>query len=251
MTATASKQTEVRTSRRASTEGNDWVRLLAWTAGLVAAVDIIFFMLIAALIPPLAVGAVLTIVGLLLLRANKQRWGVGVLGVTSLLLLLASAPFAVDHLAHPESGIDWVHAVVAVFGRVLAIAIVVPAWRRASDTAVRRVRLASLGALAGILVIAAVATFATTGETAEAGDVIAPVEEAAFPTEIVVDRGGVVFVDNVDMFRHTFTVEGTGIDAELPALQGVRVPIDLAPGSYELICAVPGHEFMTGTLTVR
>jgi uncharacterized cupredoxin-like copper-binding protein len=37
----------------------------------------------------------------------------------------------------------------------------------------------------------------------------------------------------------------------VPASQGVRVPIDLPTGSYEVICAVPGHEAMSGTLEVR
>jgi hypothetical protein len=53
------------------------------------------------------------------------------------------------------------------------------------------------------------------------------VDQATFPGSIEVDGGTVLFVDNRDPVRHTFTVEGTGIDVELPARQAARVPIDL------------------------
>jgi plastocyanin len=77
------------------------------------------------------------------------------------------------------------------------------------------------------------------------------VEEAAFPARIAAATGDTLFVDNRDLFRHTFTVEGTDLDVELPATQGVRIPLELAPGSYEVVCAVPGHEFMQASLEVR
>ena len=57
-------------------------------------------------------------------------------------------------------------------------------------------------------------------------------------------------VDNADPFRHTFTIEGAGVDVEIPAGRTVEVPLDLQPGTYDYICAVPGHEAMTGTLVV-
>jgi uncharacterized cupredoxin-like copper-binding protein len=46
-------------------------------------------------------------------------------------------------------------------------------------------------------------------------------------------------------------VEELGIEAGLPPGTSRRVAIgDAAPGEYELICSVPGHEGMTGTRTV-
>ena len=44
------------------------------------------------------------------------------------------------------------------------------------------------------------------------------------------------------VFRRTSTVLGTAIDVELLAATGVRVPIDLPVGLYDVICHSPGHE---------
>jgi plastocyanin len=68
---------------------------------------------------------------------------------------------------------------------------------------------------------------------------------------IEIASGGTVFVANHDRVRHTFMVEELGIEAGLPPGTPRRVAIgDAAPGEYELICSVPGHEGMTGTRTV-
>lgn len=227
-----------------------WTRLLAWSAGVVALVDAVVMMLIGEIIPPLAVGIALTAIGLAALR----RWrgvGIGVLGAGSLLMLVGTVPFAVDHLPHAQSGIDFFHSWVSIVGRLIAVGAAVAAWRAAAPRGARRAGAASLAALCVVLAVAAVATIATSGDSAEPGDIVAEVEDAAFPELVEVDAGGALLVDNRDAFRHTFTVEGTAIDVELPALQGARVPVDLAPGDYDLLCSVPGHDFMSGTLRVR
>ncbi len=95
------------------------------------------------------------------------------------------------------------------------------------------------------------------------GDVVLVAEDADYFPEgedlnrkedarITVERDGAVFVDNKDLYRHTFTVESLGIDEEVPAGVDRRVVIDAEPGRYEFICDVEGHEEdMKGTLTVR
>jgi plastocyanin len=227
-----------------------WPRLLAWSAGAVAAVDLIFFALIQHVIPPLAAGALLTGIGLVVLRRSR-RWGIGILGVTGLVMLLGNAPFALGHLPHPESGIDWVHSVVGLFGRLLVVVAAVAAWRGAAPAAGRRLATVATGLLGAVVVIAAVASLLSSGVAAADGDVAVPIERGAFPAQVTMDAGGILFADNQDLFRHTFTVEGTAIDVELPARQAARIPVDLAPGTYDVLCAVPGHDGMTSTLTVR
>jgi hypothetical protein len=96
-----------------------------------------------------------------------------------------------------------------------------------------------------------VATAATSGDERRDGDITVSIDSTAFPDQIVAGSGDVLFIDNSHIFRHSFTVEGTDIDAELPALQAVRVPIDIPTGTYTVICNVPGHEEMTGVLIVE
>jgi len=90
-----------------------------------------------------------------------------------------------------------------------------------------------------------------TGDEFGTGDVRVPVADAAFPAGIEAATGDALFIDNQDLFRHTFTVTGTDVDVELPAAVGVRVPLDLEPGVYEVACQVPGHDFMTTTLDLQ
>jgi plastocyanin len=123
--------------------------------------------------------------------------------------------------------------------------------RHSSPAGARRFGVAAVGLAAATVAVAAVAMATSSGEDAEADDVPVVLEEAAFPERIAVASGSTLFLDNRDLFRHTFTVEGTDLDVELPAAQGVRIPIDLGPGSYEVTCAVPGHDFMRASLEVR
>jgi plastocyanin len=229
--------------------GRAWRRLLATLALVVAGSDLVFFGLIAEVIPPLAVGIVLTLIGLALLR-RRPRAGIAVLGLSGLLMLVGNAPFAVEHLGHPASPIDFVHAVIGTVGRVLVIAAAVGAWREATAQGARRLAVICVGLAAAMSLGTTVATIASSGEEVVAGDIEVVVEQAAFPDVVRVSAGDTLFVDNADVFRHTFTVEGIGLDVDLPAMQGARAVVDAPPGSYAVTCEVPGHDFMTGTLEV-
>jgi plastocyanin len=230
--------------------GSSWVTVLAATTAIVAVVDLAFFAVIREVIPPLAVGAVLTGLGIWLL-GRRRRAGIAVLGVTSIVNLLGGLGFAVAHLGHPDSGVDWSHSVIGTLGRLVAIGAAVAAWRGASDAVARRTGVIALGSLGLVVVVALVATVATTGDEAEPGDVAVVLDQASFPDPLELDAGSVAFVDNRDLIRHTFTVAGTDLDVDVPARQAVRVPIELDAGTYELVCEIPGHESMTATLTVR
>jgi plastocyanin len=226
-----------------------WIQVLTWLTVAIAATDLLFFVLIAEVVPPLAVGAVLTAVGIATVR-RAPRTGIVVLGATNLLLLIGNAPFAIDHLAHPASALDFTHAVTGSVGRALAVVATVGAWRGASPSGARRFGVATVGLAAATVAVSAVAMAVSSGDDADADDVPVTLEQAAFPERITAAPGSTLFVDNRDLFRHTFTVVDTDLDVALPAAQGVRIPIGLAPGSYEVICAVPGHEFMQATLEV-
>jgi plastocyanin len=253
MTDTTASPSAPSTGRRpaaGSPPSSTWLPLLGISALVIAGLDLVFLALIAEIVPPLVVGAVLSLVGVVVLRV-RPRVGIVVLGLTTVVMLLGSLPFAVDHLAHPDSGIDWAHAVIGIAGRFVVLAAVVGAWRTASDASARRAGVGSLALLGLVAAVALVATVVTSGDDLQPGDVVLDITATEFPEILTVQQGDVLYVDNQHMFRHTFTVEGTDIDVALPALQGIRVPIDLPPGTYELICDVPGHDAMTGQLVVE
>ena len=88
------------------------------------------------------------------------------------------------------------------------------------------------------------------------GDTSAHPSPALMPSRTLPDsltasaRAVGVFVENQDPFRHTFTIAGRGVDVEIPAGTDRRIQLDPAPGTYQFHCTVPGHESMTGTITV-
>jgi hypothetical protein len=247
MSLTSSRSTPLATTRGS---GVGWMGVLVGSTALVAAVDLGFLALVGELIPPLVAGAALSVVGVLVVR-RAQVAGVVILALTNLLMLIGAAPFAVDHLAHPDSGIDWIHAVVGMGGRIIALVAAVAVWRSVSESSARMVSVVGIGLLGVVTLVGLTATALTSGDDRQPGDVLLDITATEFPERIEVSSGDVLFIDNRHMFRHTFTVEGTDIDVALPALQGVRVAIDLPPGVYEVLCDVPGHEAMTGQLIVR
>jgi plastocyanin len=84
-----------------------------------------------------------------------------------------------------------------------------------------------------------------------AGDAKLVSESMSFePEELVVTAGSGIWMENRDGVRHTFTVEGTDLDLNVPGDSAGRTDLDLDPGTYQVICGVPGHEAMSMQLTI-
>lgn len=243
MTASATETTE-------SPPTTAWDRLLVSAVGVVIAADVTVQVLAQTVIPPLAIVTLVSLIGLGLYRW-KRRVGIVVLGLTALVWGLGSIGFSADHLQHPESGIDFVHATIEVVGRTAIVIAAIAAWRNATGAWTRRVAIGAGAVLAAAAVVGTATSVASAGDTPQSGDAEATIEHAEFPEEIRVAAGDSLYVENADLFRHTFTVEDTTIDAEVPSRRGTRVQVDLPAGSYTVLCAVPGHEFMQSTLVVE
>lgn len=226
-----------------------WIRLLGWAAAVSGAADVALMALMGAVIPPVAAGVALSFVGIALL-GRRRRAATALLAAVSTLLVVTSAPFAVPHLSHPESAIDFGHAVVHLGGRLVAVSAAVGAWRSASPLTARLLKRVAFGLLLATVITIGVAAGASTDETASPGDIRVPVEKFAFPPEVRMASGGTLFVHNRDLTRHTFTVRGTSVSEQLRPGVGARFRVDLAPGTYPLVCDVPGHEAMRATLIV-
>jgi plastocyanin len=229
---------------------NPWLVPLVALTSIVALGDVVFMALIPSPIPPLVAGVALTLIGIALVRRRRGA-AVVVLGLTSAALAIAGIAFLSSHLTHPGSPIDFLHAVLAIIGRALAVVAAVGAWRGGSTSGARRLAATALG-LAGLAVaVSGIATLLTDGEPVRDGDVPVAITGSQFPATIVVERGQTLHIDNQDLFRHTFTAPATELDVDLPASTAARATVDLPAGSYDVICDVAGHEHMTAHLEVR
>lgn len=231
---------------------NPWQRTAAIGAGVMAAWAVALQLFAGEFIPPVAViGAVFAALAVSL-RAVNRRWIGLVAGVVPLLALAGNVPILAFDLSHPEEATVFVLAAISVVAALVTSVAGFLVWFRRTGNPLP---LAAAGV--GVVVVAAAVGAVAAGgvESAAAldSDVAVVTRALAFePTEIVLtvdDRG--LWVDNVDPFRHTLTVEGTDIDLQLPGSSSQRIDVDLAPGSYAVVCAVPGHEAMTATLTVE
>jgi plastocyanin len=93
---------------------------------------------------------------------------------------------------------------------------------------------------------------AATGATGPNADVSVSLNNYLFdPATVRVSSGDVVAVRNANAKTpHTFTVVGEDVDLELAPLTTETTTIDLAPGTYQLICRFHESLGMKATLKV-
>lgn len=184
----------------------------------------------------------------------------GLLGRLALLALFADIvfwmlPAAWSNVRHRDDLIDVAIPIALTAIPALGLVAVIALWRNREATT--RALPAAAGALVVIAALIGVSRIPAVGESQEAqpGDLLVDATDASFePDELTVDAGRVgVVVDNTDLFWHTFTIDELEVDIRLPGGASRRTEFDAAPGTYELVCAIPGHEAlgMEGTLTVE
>ena len=95
-------------------------------------------------------------------------------------------------------------------------------------------------------------TTGATGATGANADVSVSLNNYLFdPATVRVSSGDVVAVRNANAKTpHTFTVVGEDVDLELAPLTTETTTIDLAPGTYQLICRFHESLGMKATLKV-
>lgn len=198
----------------------------------------------------------------LLVANGLLRWRSGLAGTVVAGLVAADIAFwmlpaAATNLANGETvGAVFVPAALACGSVVLVVACAFELWDRRRPARARgRGPLFALGLGAAVLALATVAGLLGATDGPEAGDVEVVAHDTAFePDHLEVDAGPTTFyVSNDDLFWHTFSINDTDVDVALATRGHQRVSVDLEPGTYELVCRVPGHESlgMTGTIVVR
>jgi plastocyanin len=231
--------------------GEGWRRVAAIAAATWAVWGVGLTIIIQEIEPFILIFAVVPIVawGVTVWKPGKASYTT--FGALGLITILINMPFLIGDLSHPESAVSFNIGTVALLAAVLQTLVGVRVWARLSDRFARRSwQTAGVMLLVG-LAISLVAAMSLEDDVAQAGDTTIRAHRVEFlPGSFTATSGGAVFVENEDPTRHTFTIEALGINVELPGNTARRVEISAAPGTYEVICAVPGHENMKATLTI-
>jgi plastocyanin len=231
--------------------GAGWRRVAAivaitwavWAVALTAIIgEIEPFILIFGLVPVAAWGVTLW-------KPGKASYTV--FGALGLITIILNMPFLVSDLAHPESALGFNIGSVALLAALLQTLVGVRVWVSLSERFAARAWQVAAGLFVVGLAVSIIAAAGLEDDEAVAGDVRIVTEKIEFaPVSMTVESGGALFIENKDPGRHTFTVDSLDLDVELPANTARRVVIAAPPGTYEVHCAVPGHEDMTATLVV-
>lgn len=179
------------------------------------------------------------------------------LGIASLGVLLTSAPFLVEALAHPESLVDFLPLVAFTLSTLVGTVAAIPSFRLgagpdAASRVARGIALAAGVSLVAASLLSVVAFAGVDNVPARADDVLVVTEDIEFaPGSINVEGGSIsVHVTNRDDTRHTFTIDELGVDLNVPPSSTQRVSFEAGPGTYRFYCR-PHPPDMEGVLVVE
>lgn len=228
-----------------------WRLLAGATALVLILIGVVIQVTQDAVIPPLVVLALAFVVGLVLL-VTRPRAGSITIGAAAVVMVVANLPFVAEDLTHPESIWSFLPAAVGVVGALVGLVVLVGALRRSDDGAVPYVGVIAGVAVLGLVAFAAIQTSGQPDDARQEGDFGLFAQDFAFVPDTIDSASGEigVFLGNDDLVRHTFTIDELGVHEELPSKAFVRFSFEAEAGTYEFTCDVPGHEDMTGTLTV-
>ena len=229
-----------------------WDRVLAAAAATVALWAVLVSFL-AGEVLPFAVGlGVLygVLAAAALLWPGRVVYWVAI--VVSIVTLAGGAQFVVSDLGHPESALAFVPALLPELARLTVIFAAVGALRRWDTNLARRVVAVSVGVFVVLALVSVGLSVAQDDDVAQNGDLLVEGKDILWMPDLLTAPAGQVgvFIENRDPVRHTFVIEQLGVEVELPTSASRRVEFSAPAGTYQIICTVPGHENMTGTLVI-
>jgi hypothetical protein len=203
------------------------------------------------IIPPVMVIGLVFLAFIPYLKGERRRVGLAA-AIFGLAAYLGNLPIILDDLQNPDSAPSFILQLLSTVGVFLVIAGGVGAFSGRPTRLLRPLALAAAGVfLAGTFGSVAIAA-STESAVALPDDVQVTAQQLMWaPEEVVIsgDNSG-IWIENKDGTRHTFTIPELGIDVAVPGLKARRIDIDAAPGTYQIICTVPGHDNMTGILII-
>lgn len=231
------------------TTTTDWMKV-ARAGAITMVVWSIVLNVMAGGIPPVMVIGVIYLLFVPFLRGERPRLGLG-FAVLGVLTIAGNIPIVIDDASNPESAPAFILNLLALVAIAVCVIGGVAAFRRAGTAAIAKVaRIAPAVFIAGAAFSLVMAS-QVPADPALPGDFELAAAGAEWESTVIeVASGDGLWVDNQDGIRHTFAIESEGFEFEIPALKSARTTVDVAPGTYDFICTVPGHESMTGTITV-
>jgi len=227
-----------------------WRGLLFRSAFAAVVVLVVVQLLARQVIPPLVVGGVLLVIGLVWLR-RPGRGPVIFVAIVAVLFLLTNLAFAIPSLGHPESAFDFVSVGAILVSLIVAagVALTELRSRSAPGRAPRIIGIASFGLVVLMAIVGAVAAASTKDDAGVAGDLALGAKSVKWTTNSLTATAGqvAILVDNADSTRHDFTIDDV-VKKDLPERTVRRVTFDAKAGSYKYYCSI--HTDMKGTLTV-
>ncbi len=214
--------------------------------------SLVLQLLAGTVIPPVAVIGLAFLVFAVFLKGERRKLGLG-LAVFAVLAVVGNLPVIADELQNPESAPAFILNLFSLSAVAVAAIAGVNAFRNRDTGPIKPIALAAVGVFVAGTVVSLLAAAATPSDEALATDLAVTAHQVMWapdPIVISADATG-LWVDNRDGIRHTFTIPELGIDVEVPAWKARRIPIDAAPGTYQIICRVPTHEDMTATLMIE
>ncbi len=229
-----------------------WDRVLAAAAATVALWAVLVSFL-AGEVLPFAVGlGVLygVLAAAALLWPGRVVYWVAI--VVSIVTLAGGAQFVVSDLGHPESALAFVPALLPELARLTVIFAAVGALRRWDTNLARRVVRVSVGVFVVLALVSVGLSVAQDADVAQSGDLLVESKGILWIPDLLTAPAGQVgvFIENRDPVRHTFVIEQLDVEVEVPTSTSRRVEFSAPAGTYQIICTVPGHANMTGTLVI-
>lgn len=230
--------------------GMSWRGLLAAAVVTNGLAQAAFMLLVGSVIPPAVVLLTVQLLGLAVL-SRRERTGAGIVALGGAAQFAAYLSFALPNLGMPNSPLDFLDATL---GFLTAATMVI------GGVALLRQRTGSPHrlALAGAVIIVVAAVVATIGGLTASSDALDAGEIEVIsdgylwiPTELVAASGDTLHIDNRDPSHHVFAIPALGLEVDLAGSTARDLPLDgAAPGTYEYVCPVPGHEAMIGTIEI-
>lgn len=208
----------------------------------------------AGFLDPLLTGFALMFLSSLWWHRAERRRRVVVFTILATVTMAINMVFGNSDFSHPESAGSFVPQLFVTVALALALIGAVGLLARADDARAPTVLAVGVGVfLLGLTVSLSLSANAPS-DAVQPTDVIVDAQGFAWaPAEVLFDpsQHDGLWVDNRDMAHHILAVPELGIEVDVPALKARRVDVgEVAPGEYQMVCTIPGHEAMTGTLSV-